>query len=1192
MGKLDMNSFDVVNSELDGIALLEASAGTGKTYSIARLVLRFLLEQRAAEKKYLSISEILIVTFTRASAAELKTRIQALLQDAREELEKRVGAEEATFDFSQLAEKDACLAGILAKAVAADGVENVHRRVSLALDEFDNAMIGTIHSFCKRVIATAAFNEGMPFNSTSDEEQESPVAELVRDFWRTYVASVTSCTPEDTVVNRSLAAAKINPDKLVAFAEKAIVAEGRPLEFGLTQDLLAQSREFFTLHDKLVQTLPERLLAVMNPKKKGDEKPIERAERFKLSSDLLKFEEWAHKASSAKGHDSMRKMLTKFLPEELENPVVLRWLELLEARVWENDKYYLFLTKLWQSMPGFYDRYCRENGITDFNGLLLYAARCVRRPEVSARIAELFPAALIDEFQDTDAMQFEVFEKVYLNRPGTNLLLVGDPKQAIYRFRGADLRVYQKASELAQHVYSLDTNFRSQPALVKAVNALYSFTKNPFRDEAIVFRPVKAGSGRTGLVKRVKGKDKPFKPFNIWFNPGVVANSAVRLLGAQKTAASIKELLAGDCYISGEPIQAKDIAILVSSHSQADEMERVLRDHRIRCVRRVRSSVFYTVQAQEYSVWLQALLEPRSKRCLTRLLIGELMGKTIAEASEVLNDERALTEWFEELESMRLIWAKKGIASAFETFVSMHGADSRILGEELGERRLTNYRQISTLLQQISSNNREQSYLLEWLEKQRAAAKANNGNDENNILKLESEENLIQIVTYHSSKGLQYPVVFLPFMPVTVLDVKGTGLDLSHVHTAEKDFYAPSSIDEIGDFERDEIWQEQMRLGYVSLTRAAEALFMTAVFPEGGRGDKSKQYSYKLQSVTGLFGIEERDSGDKLLEANVKKFAEENSEVVSLSGLFLTDEERDRFEVRPWADIPDLVTLEACGDKYAAWQVSSYTNLVKSGMSADTPDYDQTAYAEDSAPRTQEEIDEGDVLAIPGSADFGTLVHSIFERIDFSDDRGWDKEVEARVAGSGFADRLEKYVPAIRRMVGDVLTTVLGEGLELSQIDAAHRLTEMEFMLNARKLDVVCLHKALTDAGYPAPFWTTPHAYSGYLKGFIDLVFEKDGRYFILDWKTNRLSTRLEDYNNERVKEAMSEHYYQLQYLIYTVALHRHLKRTQPDYDYEKHFGGVYYLFVRGVRPNAGNNGIWYDRPPLALIEKLDAILG
>lgn len=1189
MGKQCMNSFDVVKSELDGIALLQASAGTGKTYSIARLVLRFLLEQRAAEKKYLSISEILIVTFTRASAAELKTRIQALLQNAREELAVSAG-EDASFDFSKLAEKDACLAGILAKAVAVDGVENVLRRVSLALDEFDNAMIGTIHSFCKRVIATAAFNEGMPFNSTSDEEQDSPVGELVRDFWRSHIANLSNKEPEDSVVNQSLAIAEVNPDKLVSFAEKAIVSEGRPLEFGMTKDLLAQSREFFELHDKLVHTLPDRLLAVMKPKKHA--KPIERAHLFKASGDMLNFRGWAQKACSDKSHDSMRKMLTKFLPEELENPVVLRWLELLEARIWENDSYYQFLTKLWQVMPSFYDRYCRENGITDFNGLLLYAARCVRRPEVSARIAELFPAALIDEFQDTDAMQFEVFEKVYLNRPGTNLLLVGDPKQAIYRFRGADLRVYQKASKLAKHVYSLDTNFRSQPALVKAVNALYSFTKNPFRDDAIEFVPVKAGSGRTGLVKRVGCVDKPFKPVNIWFEKGFWGGPGIRKVAAEKTAVTIKELLGGDCFISGEPIQAKDIAILVSSHSQADEMERVLRKHKIRCVRRVRSSVFYTRQAQEYSVWLQSLLEPRSKKYLTRLLIGELIGMTIAEASEVLNNESALTGWFEELEELRLIWAKKGIASTFESFVSRHGADARILSEEIGERRLTNYRQISNLLQQISSNNREQSYLYEWLEKQRAAAKAKNGNDENNILKLESEENLIQIVTYHSSKGLQYPVVFLPFMSAVVQDVKLSGLDLSHVHTEDRDFYAPSVIEEVGDFERDEIWREQMRLGYVSLTRAAEALFMTVVFPDGGRSQKSKEYSYKLQSVTGLFDIEERKEGDNLLEANVMKFAEENSDVVSLSGLFLTDEERQRSAFLTNHEIPDLVTLEAGGDKYAAWQVSSYTNLVRSGMSADTPDYDQTAYAEDSAPTAQEEIDEGDVLSIPGSADFGTLVHSIFERIDFSDERGWDKEVEFRVAGSGFADRLEKYVPAIRRMVGDVLTTVLGEGFELSQIDSAHRLTEMEFMLNARKLDVVRLHKTLTDAGYPAPFWTSPHAYSGYLKGFIDLVFERNGCYYILDWKTNRLSSRLEDYNSERIKEAMSEHFYQLQYLIYTVALHRHLKRTLPGYNYEKHFGGVYYLFVRGVRPGAGNNGVWFDKPDLALIEKLDAILG
>lgn len=1191
MGKQCMNSFDVVNSELDGIALLQASAGTGKTYSIARLVLRFLLEQRAAEKKYLSISEILIVTFTRASAAELKTRIQALLQNAREELEKSAASagEDEPSDFSELAEKDACLAGILAKAVATDGVENVLRRVSLALDEFDNAMIGTIHSFCKRVIATAAFNEGMPFNSTSDEEQESPVAELVRDFWRSHIANLSNEEPEDSVINQSLSLAKVNPEKLVSFAEIAIVSEGRPLEFGLTKDLLAESRDFFELHNKLVQTLPDRLLAVMNPKKHA--KPIERAQLFKASGDMLNFRDWATQASKG-NHDSMRKMLAKFMPEELENPEVLRWLALLEARVWESDSYYQFLTNLWQAMPAFYDRYCRENGITDFNGLLLYAARCVRRPEVSARIAELFPAALIDEFQDTDAMQFEVFEKVYLDRPGTNLLLVGDPKQAIYRFRGADLRVYQKASELAKHVYSLDTNFRSQPALVKAVNALYSFTKNPFRDNAIEFAPVKAGSGRTGLVKRVDGVDKPFKPINIWYEKGFWANPGIRKVAAEKTAVTIKELLAGNCFISGEPIQAKDIAILVSTHSQADEMERVLRKHKIRCVRRVRSSVFYTRQAREYSVWLQSLLEPRSKRYLTRLLIGELVGMTIAEAAEVLNNESALTVWFEELEELRLIWAKKGIASAFESFVSRHGADARILSEEIGERRLTNYRQISNLLQHISSNNREQSYLYEWLEKQRAAAKAKNGNDENNILKLESEENLIQIVTYHSSKGLQYPVVFLPFMSAAVQDVKLSGLDLSHVHTEDRDFYAPSSIEEVGDFERDEIWREQMRLGYVSLTRAAEALFMIVVFPDGGISLKSQEYSYKLQSVTGLFGIEGRKEGDQLLEANTKRFVEENSDVISLSGLFLSDEERERSALFANYEIPDLVTLEAGGDKYAAWQVSSYTNLVKSGMSADTPDYDQTAYAEDSAPRIQEEIDEGDVLSIPGSADFGTLVHSIFERIDFSDDRGWNKEVEARVAGSGFADRLEKYVPAVRRMVGDVLTTSLAEGFELSQIDSAHRLTEMEFMLNARKLDVVRLHNTLTEANYPAPFWTNPHAYSGYLKGFIDLVFEKDGRYFILDWKTNRLSTRLEDYNIERVKEAMSEHYYQLQYLIYTVALHRHLKRTLPDYDYEKHFGGVYYLFVRGVRPDAGNNGIWYDRPALALIEKLDAILG
>ncbi len=1194
----------VFDCELSGVSLIEASAGTGKTWNICALYMRLLLQRG------LDVPQILVVTFTNAATAELRERIRSRISATLERL--RGAAADDGDDFV-----DRLLQSLRVRHGLDDG--DMRRRLDHALQSFDEAAIFTIHGFCERALRDTPFGAGMPLSMELVTDDEALRLEVACDFWRRSVAAGGS----PAALAGALIAHRDTPEAFARLLQRRIA---RPLSTELwpagieacvdvdTAELQQAHTEARECWRRERDAIIARVTAALAHLHGGTYKPSTLAIAAASWDQLLAGAD----ALGLWNDPGKLDLLTsaRLRPKKNHPPpahhaffdlagVLLARREAARAAL-EAARTQLLYRLLRDGVPALRSAKLARRAM-NFDDLLynLYERLAGgRHSGLAGELQRRFPAALIDEFQDTDPLQFRIFSAIYGSADAA-LFLVGDPKQAIYSFRNADLRVYLRARRDATRIYTLAENQRCTVGLLRGLNALFGARERNFLLDGLDYIPLVCGRRpRKVLVDRTAAR----APLQLWTLPRAAGGEPLfkheaRGCAASACAAEIARLLAaaeqGLVTLDGAPLSAGNIAVLVRTHSEGRFMREALVNCGVGSVELSQQSVFASTEARDLERVLASTLEPMRLPLLRAALCTVLMGGTAARIEALSGDDGALSDWMAKAADCRDWWLGRGIGSMLRRLAVQEKIAARLLSLPPGERRLTNFLHLCELLQAADTRPATPDVLLRWLQSRIAGQTQ----DDAAQLRLESDRRLVQIVTIHKSKGLEYPFVFCPFLWDGHDGAADGNADGREYHDDDGepvvDFrnLGAADADDIRRRQAQDRLAERMRLIYVALTRAMHRCYLVV-------GSYARRIAHGGSPVeSGKAPLQRLVAGPGLTPAQIDEawsgLAQRAAPDIGISafpGATGVPPEMPRIsaEAITIRDAPAYIP--------SGWRLGSYSQLIH-GASGDASAADHdlrvmpTQALDAGVPET---VPAEDIVRFPRGLTAGHCIHAVFETVDFTRPREWQGAIAAALRAYPQALRpgqAAAQLPAmLANMLGDVLHTPLPGGMRLADVSAARRLVELNFSLPVSRLTHQGLRGLLERHGYPMPALSFP-ALQGYLNGAIDLVFEAAGRYWIVDWKGNYLGATAAHYAASALQRAMDEHHYHLQYLLYAVALHRYLRRRVPGFDYDTHVGGVLYLFVRGVRPawigaDGLAAGVYARRPPGALIGHLSALLG
>jgi len=1158
--------FDPLSCPLAGPTLIEASAGTGKTYAITGLFLRLLLEAR------LPVSRILVVTFTVAATAELRDRVRRQLRAAL-----------AAFGGRRV--EDPFL-----RALASN-----HPRPGEAVDlltaavrNFDEAPIYTIHGFCARVLMEHAFDSGGLFENRMMTDDGQLRGEVVRDFWRRtfYDAPLEAASwalkkdltvetlegilkgrlydPALVVLPRTPAGDLAGPLEAFRRALRDVEDQWRRDGDGIRALLFSDSIARNRIRD------PEALLTALEDYLAGPPLPVP-GEVAKLSDEYLKTA--VKKGRAPLAHPFFAACGRLIAAAGDLEAAVAGWAVKVKRDLVTLGGEELKRRKEQEGLLGFDDL------VTNLHDAL----RGVRGDDLAAKLRGRYGAALIDEFQDTDPLQYAIFEAIF-GGGKVPLFLIGDAKQAIYGFRGADIFAYLKAARDCTARYTLETNWRSEGGLVAAVNHLFSLRGRPFLLDEIPFAATKPADEEKRACLTVGGRRVP--PLVIWqytkalLEGHLAAGNKEKAadLVARDTAREIAGLVArgraGEILIGGEPLTAGDIAVLVRTNREARLVQEALREAKVPAILHSTGNLFETKEAQEMERLLRGVAEPSDGRRFRAARATALMGFDPA-APEAGEDE-VRQRFF----SYQDLWARRGFLVMFRRLLDGEGVRERLLAYPDGERRLTN---TLHLMEALHSREREYALgmrgLIKWLA---AARRGEAEGGEEKELRLESDARAVRIVTVHKSKGLEYPVVFCPFAWTTFDDRGGPFL----YHDPDNAWRPTLVLSETPEADREaaarESLAEAVRLFYVAVTRARHRAYVAwGPFPKA----KASAVAYLLHGRDD--GSVPEELTDEIVQEDLLRLA------AAAQGTIVV-------ETPPPAPPPaaapgtageerDLACLTFPRRLDERRALSSFSSLVSPAVGTGDDDPPPETPEGDEAVPHGETIPGGtpSPLTLPRGARTGNLIHDVLQETDFPAVR--EEATEGMIAGKlrrhGF-DAL--WLPAVRdcvRRAAAAPLTAGGRTFRLEEVPREETVREMAFLFPTGLLTPEGLTDFFLARGLPRPAFPPSE---GFMKGYIDLVFRHEGRFFILDWKTNFLGFSASDYAPENLEGYMEAEGYTLQYLIYTLALHRYLARRLRDYDYDRHFGAVFWVFIRGLDPGLPGHGIFTRRPGRGEIRELE----
>ncbi|MBR7890137.1 exodeoxyribonuclease V subunit beta [Marinomonas sp. A79] len=1243
----DRQAFDVFKAPLIGSNLIEASAGTGKTWSITGLYLRMVVE------KGLLPENILVVTFTKAATAELTGRIRQRLQQAMSWHNGNKNSQEAHF-----------FTGLFSQWEEVISDDEIRQRLLKALARFDQAAIFTIHSFCQRVLNDYAFEAGGRFNLNLITNSDELIDIVVADFWRMKVSALSEDdkvwatwliqqkqSPElwrseiKNYINRPYQI--ILPPKAVESVDQALTQKVKELQQSVVSQWHFRKED---IKADLKGLMLDGLLKASSYKIDNLDTYVAHLDAY-LQHDLTAYFEVASKEARKFAQNEITDKLKKN-KEIKDYPFFTELEDLIEC----HDQYstqmtgYLFNRKqnTLIELLGYTNvklaEMKSEQSVLDFDSMLLnvYNALDIDQAEVLAKaVTGQYQSALIDEFQDTDPLQLSIFERLFAQTK-TPLFYVGDPKQAIYSFRGADIHAYYQGAKNTDTQQTLLTNFRSSPALVDSVSALFSPTHPSFITENIHFDWVRSHPKKQLFIK---DRNEAALQFVIAQNENGKAFSkgSVEPLAIANTVQQIGDILlksqSGDAYFEdGEQTRSKvspsDIAILVPTHKQAKMMAQALSRQGIMSVRQGQDKVLQSDAAYTLLRLMQAVAEPSNESRITELLADPILGFSgphIVSLKEQGHEWETLLDGFWQLKT---VYLENGFSSMFRSWLNTVDSNGQTLPQRLteyvdGERNLTDLMHLAEIMQQRSRQQVSLKSLISWLQ----YAINGNGAEDEHQLRLESDTQRVKIVTLHACKGLEYNIVFCPFLWQGKKQYDSTIIAAHQGEQGVVDFGSE-------DFEKASVeagkeqLMEQLRLLYVALTRPVHQCIIFWAHVQYG------QYIYTANSALAwlLYGDDTMldDPVDKLREkvktmsfdsfvAGVEAFKDTSSNRHPSSALsnsasiditIIQDSEQPTY-IRDFQEDKEALRLAPFPTKpiYPSWTTASFSALT-AGQHATI---ERSAHADDVPDMTEEptQLDPNqepiapNIFTFPRGAMPGECLHSIFEHWDF---QSTDKEALKTLVSESMnrfsiahVDLRPQWYEPVAKAVLDVIhrplsTSSDGSNFSLSNVTSDNRQAELEFLLSAHG-STQDIQRVLADPKYHVPHefveasqqLTSKHI-QGYLMGFIDLVFkDDDDRYHVLDWKSNYLGSSSKDYAPELIEHAMAETHYYLQALLYLLALHRYLKDSLPHYNIEQHLGGAWYVFIRGVdisQPaDEPIHGVYQFTPSSELILALDTLL-
>ena len=1294
------DALDPLTFPLTGTRLIEASAGTGKTFTLALLYVRLVLGHGDAHSAFLrplTPPQILVVTFTDAATKALRERIRALLVAAAQCFEHDQTATEA-------------LASLLAlrETYPPSQWPECAQRLRLAAQWMDEAMISTIHAWCYRMLQEHAFDTRGLFTRELVTDQTELLAEVVRDYWRVHFYPLPAA--QAALMLRVAKSPEELQKKLrvwLARREMPLAYQGQPLichslaeafaKVEALQQLEQQARDVWRADQANLEAQLRKLREHLNGNKHGSANPD------KFDQLLAKIADWAAGGAAPSQLPNFAQGAFKFNQKaKIQTEIVHPAFQALAA--WQQcteqpplTAYVLAQAAHWVAQT--LDERQQTRAEMGFDDLLreldaalvrsAATAPAATRSRLAAIIRTQFPVALIDEFQDTDPLQYRIFNHIYgvaENDPHTALILIGDPKQAIYGFRGADIHTYlaARAATAGRH-YRLGVNYRSTSAIIDACHRLFAPAEQQSRG---AFRcktdadtnpiPLQAvtASERSHPRLMLDGADAVALTF--WTLDGAedqpVNPSTYREQMAAATASQLVTWFAQAAegkagFFDGEvfqPLRGQDIAILVHTGAEAQVMREALAARRIHSVYLSdRESVFQTEEAQDVRYWLRAVAEPTDDRLVRTALGTNTLALPLEHLLQLQQDELAWETQIEQFRGYQLLWQQQGVLTMLRQLLHDFALPARLLNQPNGERILTNLLHLSEWLQQSATAIDGEQALIWHL-----TAHLDSSGDEF-IQRLESDAELVKVITIHKAKGLEYPLVLLPFIchwktvdgrtqQVLYRDGACTQLEIAGKEVFEQAW-------EAADEAR---LSEDVRLIYVAVTRARNALMLGVAPLKSGQSAQPQleksALGYLLNGGQPFANAREIWAALAALKGNCPQIRIQPAPAPTAR----------QFIPPPSAQL--VAARIAAFSPPPRWWIASYSSL-KTITAAEPETPLQNKVLEEAQelpmPTTLASVARGSVSSelrqlhdFPGGTRSGTFLHGILEWAAECETRAADGQLlmgfaaaaasaparldmlKTRCTLHGFTDWIvplehwlgaflnqawqlempstalvslnppspksppaplfqrgeEEKSPFFRKehekppfskggLGGFVSAEALGGFDEngrfsLRDLAPAAVQVEMEFWLESHGVKTTALDHLVQkhcQPGQPRPPLAS-NQLNGMLKGFIDLLFVHAGRYYVVDWKSNRLGTDDAAYTREAMQAAMLHHRYDLQAVLYVLALHRLLKARLPNYDYDRDVGGAIYVFLRGAA--AASQGLLMDKPPRQLIEAIDEL--
>lgn len=1197
-----MQPLDTLTFPLSGASLIEASAGTGKTYTIVNLYIRLLLGHGCTP---LGVEQILVVTFTNAATAELKERIRQRLR-------------QAYLDFFAKGSQDDFIQQLIEQS---DNVELDCQRLALASKQMDEAAVFTIHGFCHKALTEHAFESGAMYEQSFILDESEWLKIAVEDYWRKYVVTLPGhtlqllfgiwATPDDILKHiGQLLGQTVTPyqtadiDSAIQSVNQYAAQVAKLKQWWLSNDISEQlSKANLSGNAKLAKFAT---LQAMQAFCKSDQLQID----FDTSGWQLfspeKVASAAKKGSVDLSHldfcqfDELQSMLLN-CQQKLTLGFSQHALTVVSENLTSHKKMLHLLSP--------------DDLLLGLQQALIAYADSDETPNVLANtIRQNYPAALIDEFQDTDPLQFEVFQGIYgtdkqqteSENSAACWIMIGDPKQAIYAFRGADIFTYIKAKDWVhnQRHFTLATNWRSAPKLVKSINLLFESSQKGFLfADKIPFYPVQAGRDFSGLTIASEAlQSLDFLHLCSEQNLPIAAGEATTEL-AIATANQISHWLylaqSKQALIQDRAITAADFCVLVRNRTEAQVIKNALSAVNVASVFLSRKSVFDTQIAVDLFRLLKALNQPTDERLLKAALMSELFTFTAQQLDDLFNDESNWQEVLEQHFYWHQTWQKHGLIRAINQVLQHFDVEQGLIEHQVdGLRRVTDLRHLIELLQQQSLQLVGEAQLIHWFES--CLLDPDHSNDSQQM-RLESDANLVQIITLHSSKGLEFPLVFIPF--ASTYKTAQQALYHNDHQQLEVDFLSKEANLQKADFER---LAEDIRLFYVAVTRA---VYYCCIGVWNTNLGKSKKVSGFAQTALGslLMSAKDQDSGQPINDQQIAQQIQLLATKCDLSYRTFTKAElkspQGFLKSENTAKLPQLKALQLSKPVSRLWRLTSYSAISSQQVHLDMPKPGQDEGLDSVLPLESDEVQsmqDPELALSPFSfergANAGSFLHGVLENIDLQRPEQLEEVIKQQSKWFGIA---ENWQTCLETWLTDVLLAPFNgsqksatqpQNLSLSQLPAKQVKVEMEFHMPLHEVQVTDFNYVINRYFKQQQRHYQFEQLNGMIKGFIDLMFEFEGKFYVADYKSNYLGESYDDYHIAAMEEAMIGHDYHLQAILYTLALHRWLNHKLPNYDYKTHVGGAYYLFLRGMSQSKPGNGVYFVLPEQSIIEALDEL--